>query len=726
MNRALHLLADDPIFESRDDKLNRWGFAGQVVEVIQRLPAKESSTVLALIGPWGSGKSSLLGLVTRSLETYHSDEWKVVAFNPWEVSSLDGLMIGFFEAISSAIPDDFQTKTAGETLQSYASKLLSLGGAFKVPSAILANAMGFLDLGKLAETLGKLLDSKASTQKLKKRLEVALADLPQRILVVIDDLDRLMPDELLMVFKLIRLLGRLPGIHYLLAYDEQTLLSVLKESQLARGSPDRALAYLEKIVQVRLDLPTVHRVQAEEMIQSCVEDLLSGLRKPITDQEKARLQALLKSDLLMRLNEPRSIKRFFAQVAAYLPLVVHRVDLPDFVALSYVRTFYPLLYRELHRRKQELLTNNGPTDSMGRQLHWPVIATSAGVPESEATTIVKLMAAVFPAGSFSSSGGDLLGGTTERRAADTHYFERYFYFGVPPGDVSEDEIEKVFSTLGRAGTEAEMARLEGWLRESFDLVLPKLKALEPGLDALQRAHLLIVLARRYRAAHESGEDLLQRTDFRGLSLHLLVLLSEGATELVSLALTDSMEIRFLFRLMQLRVLLPASDRQGGRELLLRIAHRVPEILAAMTNQELPRVQWCIDMAATWAEVEGRKRVHDWMVAELERAESSWRVEDLLGCCVVGVKPVSGGYQVGEFCTLDTMTLEAVVPRAWLLEKLKDRIQNATETVLQDTHRQVPFAALISYGLWTLHESINDVEEEVARLAGAPDGRGDAG
>ena len=258
------------------------------------------------------------------------------------------------------------------------------------------------------------------------------------------------------------------------------------------------------------------------------------------------------------------------------------------------------------------------------------------------------------------------------------------------------------------------------------MVLPKLKALEPGLDALQRAHLLIVLARRYRAAHESGEDLLQRTDFRGLSLHLLVVLSEGATELVSLALTDSMEIRFLFRLMQLRVLLAASDRQGGRELLLRIAHRVPEILAAMTNQELPRVQWCIAMAATWAEAEGRKRVHDWMVAELERAESSWRVEDLLGCCVVGVKPVSRGYQVGEFVALDTMTLEAVVPRAWLLEKLKDRIQNATETELQGTHGQVPFAALISYGLWKLHESINDDKEEVVRLAGAPDERGDAG
>ena len=49
-----------------------------------------------------------------------------------------------------------------------------------------------------------------------------LDGLDQPILVVIDDLDRLQPDELLLVFKLIRLVGRLPSVGYILAFDERT------------------------------------------------------------------------------------------------------------------------------------------------------------------------------------------------------------------------------------------------------------------------------------------------------------------------------------------------------------------------------------------------------------------------------------------------------------------------------------------------------------------------
>ncbi|NOK17490.1 KAP family P-loop NTPase fold protein [Corallococcus carmarthensis] len=713
MNRVLHLLADDPISEPGDDKLNRRIFAGQVIEVIRRLPAKESSTVLALIGPWGSGKSSLLGLVTKSLELYQSEEWKVVAFNPWELSSLDGLMLGFFEAISSAIPDEFKTKTVGETLQGYAGRLLTLGGAFKVPGAMLANAMGFADPGKLAEGLGKLLDSKVSTQALKKRLEAALAEMPQRLLVVIDDLDRLMPDELLMVFKLIRLLGRLSGVHYLLAYDEQTVLAVLKESQLARGSSDRALAYLEKIVQVRLDLPTVHRTQVLELIQSCVGELLSLPRKPVSEQERARLMVLLESDLLVRLNEPRSIKRFFAQVAAYLPLVVHRVDLPDFVALSYVRTFHPMLYRELHRRKRELLTPERPTESTGKQLDWTRISMEAGVPESEATTLVGLIGSIFPTGSVSSSHRNFLHGAAERRAANADYFDRYFYFGVPPGDVSEDELEAVVSRLRQAGAEADMARLELWLREKFDLVLPKLKALEAGLDGFQRAYLLIALAHKYREAHASGENLFKHYDFLELSMQVLTGVSEEAAEFVSQALADSTEIHFLFLLMRR---LQAERREealtgtGGQKLLLACAHRVPEILAAQTGQTLPKVPWCIGLASAWASVVGHEPVHHWMVSQMESGKTSWRVEDLVGCCVVGVEPLSEGlfgerYRVNLGPVLHQIDLFALVPRAWLLEKLKGRIEAATESAELRKGAIVPFESLINDGLWALHRML---------------------
>ncbi|MBM4516395.1 hypothetical protein GS432_08005 [Rhodococcus hoagii] len=55
----------------------------------------------------------------------------------------------------------------------------------------------------------------------------------KNILVIVDDIDRLHSDELLSVMKAVRLLGRFDGVHYLLSYDEQTLLGVLEQTDLA-------------------------------------------------------------------------------------------------------------------------------------------------------------------------------------------------------------------------------------------------------------------------------------------------------------------------------------------------------------------------------------------------------------------------------------------------------------------------------------------------------------
>jgi predicted KAP-like P-loop ATPase len=74
------------------------------------------------------------------------------------------------------------------------------------------------------------------------------------VLVVLDDLDRLTPDELPLVFKLVRLVGRLPNVYYLLRYDERTLLDVLRRTDLVGDDEARGRDHLEKMVQVRLDL----------------------------------------------------------------------------------------------------------------------------------------------------------------------------------------------------------------------------------------------------------------------------------------------------------------------------------------------------------------------------------------------------------------------------------------------------------------------------------------
>ncbi|WP_431969249.1 P-loop NTPase fold protein, partial [Actinacidiphila sp. bgisy160] len=60
---------DDPVDGSSaaPDLLGRWQFAQHAVELLHQVRAQSESGVLALIGPWGSGKSSVLQMAIQHL-----------------------------------------------------------------------------------------------------------------------------------------------------------------------------------------------------------------------------------------------------------------------------------------------------------------------------------------------------------------------------------------------------------------------------------------------------------------------------------------------------------------------------------------------------------------------------------------------------------------------------------------------------------------------------------
>lgn len=135
------------------------------------------------------------------------------------------------------------------------------------------------------------------------------------MLVVMDDLDRLSPEELLVVFKLVRLVGHLPNIYYLISFDEQTLLDVLQRSDLVRDSDHRAREVLEKIIQVRLDLPAFRDRDAAAMSDRSLNALLDAHSMSMTSGEQRRFSEACFRHLQDRLQTPRAIKRYSGKPA---------------------------------------------------------------------------------------------------------------------------------------------------------------------------------------------------------------------------------------------------------------------------------------------------------------------------------------------------------------------------------------------------------------------------
>ena len=94
---ALRIFTDNPIGESAVDELNR----GPLVEQLCRLITgwkQRDSLVIALYGPWGSGKTSVKNLVVEKLRQA-SPQTLILEFSPWQWVGHDELSAVFFREL---------------------------------------------------------------------------------------------------------------------------------------------------------------------------------------------------------------------------------------------------------------------------------------------------------------------------------------------------------------------------------------------------------------------------------------------------------------------------------------------------------------------------------------------------------------------------------------------------------------------------------------------------
>lgn len=243
--------------------LNRGPFVDRLAAVLKSAPNR-SSNVFALFGEWGAGKTSVKNLVARRFAEKPDDATPIlVEFNPWGFSSQAELFESFFSEVSRALG----RKDAGDV----AVALSRLGAYLSIGAKAVKAVQTAADLvllpgggvaGVLADSLEKggehaaayaaqLKAGKAEDLvSVQSQLREAIEKLGRSILIVIDDLDRLPPAQVMQMFQVVRVNTSLPRINFLLLLDRGSILHALKQAQ---QTPD----YLEKIVQFALDIPHV-------------------------------------------------------------------------------------------------------------------------------------------------------------------------------------------------------------------------------------------------------------------------------------------------------------------------------------------------------------------------------------------------------------------------------------------------------------------------------------
>jgi hypothetical protein len=347
--------ADDPIASLDEDALNRGPFAERLAGVLKAAPL-HSSSVFALYGEWGSGKTSVKNLVRQRFDASQGDQnvplW--IEFNPWAFSTQTELFQSFFSEISRGLG----RKKAGDAAVAI-SKLgsyLSIGGKTVETLAQVADLALIPggSIGRLvADTLGKGGKRAAEYAKLlreggvesledvQQELRRAIEKLGRSILIVIDDIDRLPPAQVIQMFQVIRANASLPRINYLLLLDRQSIVHALK-------SAGHTADYLEKIVQFAIDLPRFGPAELREFTES-------GL-KAIAQEAKAtidwnRWRDDYREGCQFLVDTPRKVRRLLHTFRFHLSMFcqdgVPEVDVTDLFILEVIRLYAPDVWLRL-------------------------------------------------------------------------------------------------------------------------------------------------------------------------------------------------------------------------------------------------------------------------------------------------------------------------------------------------------------------------------------------
>jgi len=251
---------DNPTGDKSKDDLDRWRFALDIAEVIRSTP-QDWSVRIGLFGGWGAGKSTILRYLADVL---HERGSLVVEFNPSLNSSFPGVISSFGEKLIEQL--ERNGLYVEPKVKKLARKIPWLGSGTAL-SAVEATSEWF-KAAKLASVgLGAVsLWLKPSGEQIKKICE----KLPtQRIVVLIDDLDRTSADLLPKFLLSLREILDLPRFAFVLAFDDAIIADALR-----RQSPewDRGEDFLEKILDFRFSLPPITNAGRQRLLARALRE----------------------------------------------------------------------------------------------------------------------------------------------------------------------------------------------------------------------------------------------------------------------------------------------------------------------------------------------------------------------------------------------------------------------------------------------------------------------
>lgn len=336
---------DKPIDTCEQDLLGRASFSKQLGRAIYDYNGKDG-LVIGLYGKWGSGKTSVINMAVNEMITLAEQENNmplVMKFAPWNYSDKDNLISIFFQSLKNKIElqdNEKMKKQVGKALNDYA-------GAFDALSLIPIVGSGVAAILKsVAQAQGTNLMQSADLEKTKELLESALVEAKKKIVIIIDDIDRLTNSQIRDVFQLVKQVADFSNVIYILAMDRKVVRRALQEVHNIDGNE-----YLEKIIQVPFEIPELRKSKLNSIFFSKLDEVV----KEISD--KIEWNDDYWTDIFQNCIEPymntlRDVNRVINTFQFKYGTMYRETSFEDMLAITTIEVLEPELYRWIGNNKE--------------------------------------------------------------------------------------------------------------------------------------------------------------------------------------------------------------------------------------------------------------------------------------------------------------------------------------------------------------------------------------
>ena len=334
---------DSPIERPEDDLYGVSSFAKSLAQSIRSINDPVGATI-ALNGQWGSGKTSVINIVRREIENASDDGIVISDFKCWWYRGQDALALAFLQNLNSLLINNLPDKF--KDLVPQIGQLLLQAGPVIGPALSLTPVGPFATLTGSGIKFAQRFFPKADTlDNLFRKLTEALAKEERRFLIIVDDIDRLSLEEVLAVFRVIKSVGCLPNVIYLIAFDR-----ALVEKTITKHYPSEGPHFLEKIIQASFHLPMPLQKDLNDAILNVILDICN----PQNEDNQTRFFNIFYDVVAPYITTPRHVVRFRNAISVTWPTIVDEVNFADFIALETLRLYEPFLFHAIHTNKQML------------------------------------------------------------------------------------------------------------------------------------------------------------------------------------------------------------------------------------------------------------------------------------------------------------------------------------------------------------------------------------